>query len=178
MNLTGWVRNYERVFNKMNLNAWSENYKKVFGLINFNVKEWVKNYEEKILKPRVLRKEIERLEQILEKYKKERRQREKERREKFNKMRIRHQNQEFEAIKRVRGEERPRDIPLYCAAPSGGAFDIDEAVAPNGLYSLPPTNEWLDGFQKRSQKHKTLLERGESLFMMMRDNIDEGFFED
>ena len=162
----------------MNLKAWAKNYERVFSIIHFNVKEWVMNYEEKIIQPRILSEEIQRLQGIEEKYRTRGRERIKERREKFNKLRIKHQLQEVEAIKRVRQEERPKDIRLYCAAPSGGAFDFDEPLVKSGLYSVAPTDEWLSGFGERSRYYKPLVEQGEALFIVMRDNVDEGFFED
>ena len=118
MNLASWARSYERAFNVMNLKAWSENYEKVFNIIHFNVKEWVMNYEEKILNPRMLSEEIQRLQRIEAEYNRERRERLRQRREEFNKLRIKHQLQEVEAIKRVREQGRPKDIRLYCAAPA------------------------------------------------------------
>ena len=136
------------------------------------------NYEEKILNPRMLSEEIQRLQRIEAEYNRERRERLRQRREEFNKLRIKHQLQEVEAIKRVREQERPKDIRLYCAAPAGGAFDFDEPLVPSGLYSVPPTDEWLSGFGERSTYYKPLVEQGEPLFMIMRDNVDEGFFED
>ena len=102
----------------MNLVACAKNYERVIlKRIQFDVRKWAKNYEEKILQPRILREEIEELKRIEEKYKRERRERIRQMREHQNNMRIKHQKQEFEAIKRVRQEERRWDIPLYCAAP-------------------------------------------------------------
>ena len=161
MNLASWARNYERVFNVMNLQSWAKNYQRLFGIIHFNLKQWSINYEEKILQPRILKEEIQALKTIEEKYNKERRERLQQRRAHLNNVRIKHQVQELEAMKRLRQEERPRDIPLYCAAPGGGAFDFDEPQVKPGLYSVEPTDEWLSGFSQRSKDYKPLVDQGE-----------------
>ena len=163
----------------MNLLAWIKNYEKVIlKKIQFNVKEWVKNYQKKILEPKILDQEIKELKRIEENYQRSQREALRKLRDNQNKMIIKHQREEVEAIKRVRLEERRWDIPLYCAAPAGGAFKIEEAVGKREWLSVDPTVEWMNAFGKKSRSHIPLVQRGESLFMAMKDNVDDGFFED
>ena len=163
----------------MNLLAWIKNYEKVIlKKIQFDIKAWAKNYKEKILEPRILQQEINRLRKLEETYHREQRKRIYQLRQQQNKIRIKQQRQEFEALVKYRLEERSRNIPLYCAAPSGGAFDIDEPVADKGWMSVEPRNNWLTMFGRQSRNHINLVDNGEELFMSMKDNVDDGFFEE
>ena len=146
--------------------------------IQFDIKAWANNYKEKILEPRILQQEINNLRKIEETYHREERKRIRELRQQQNKVRIVQQKQEFEALVKYRLEERRKNIPLHCAAPSGGAFDIDEAVAGRGWMSVEPTNNWLTTFGSQSRNHINLVDSGEEFFMCMRDNVDDGFFEE
>ena len=44
--------------------------------------------------------------------------------------------------------------------------------------SLKPTRDWLRMFGTQSRNHVDLVDSGEELFMNMKDNVDDGFFEE
>ena len=58
------------------------------------------------------------------------------------------------------------------------AFDIDEPVAKKEWMSVAPKSERLGEFGKRGRNHVSLIDCGEDLFMCMKDNVDDGSFED
>ena len=148
-----------------NVQQWALNYEHtILGRPNFNLIAWAKNYEEKILAERLLEEEIKVLKKIEEDAIKRRRNIMRKMIAAARAARNKQQAQELMTLKLFRNQRRNMPIPYYCAAPSGGTFDIDEPEADPKLLSVQPSNEWLEQFNNNAQRHIPLLESGEDVF--------------
>ena len=174
------IKECRRVFRMFfDVAAWAKNYRSVIlKQPAFDVVLWAINYERTILATRKLRMELKYLEN-LERLAKEQELRMRRRMiDDARRRRMKHQQEEFKALKVARKENTSRK-PYYCAAPSGGTFDFDEPNVHRDTLWSHPSEQWLRRFGESAKNHVPLVDRvDEGLFLMMEDNVDEGYSED